>query len=76
MLMANQEQRRAIHASFGRTVETVLVECVCCLKGKKVRCDHRLSNVEIARKHYRGWTIKGVRGAKSTCCPTCKTKKH
>lgn len=72
MLMASQDQRRAIHGAYGRTVESVLVECCCCLRGKKVRCDHRLSNVEIARKHYRGWTIKNVRGAKSTRCPACR----
>lgn len=74
MLMANQEQRRAIHADFGRVIETVLVECGHCFKGKKTMCDHRLSDVQIRRKHYRGWTIIGVYGAKKTRCPSCKAK--
>lgn len=71
-LMATQEQRRAIHADFGRTVETVVVECTKCLRSKKVRCDHRLSDAGIARKHFSGWTIIRVQGAKRTRCPKCR----
>jgi hypothetical protein len=73
-LMATQEQRRAIHADYGRTVETVSVDCSKCFRSKKARCDHRLSDAEIARKHFSGWTIIGVRGAKRTRCPQCRNQ--
>lgn len=65
------QRRRMIHADFGRTVEVVTVECGKCFRAAKHKCDHTLSDIEIAKRHYRGWKIKGVRGAKITRCPNC-----
>lgn len=74
MLTASQDQRRAIHQDFGRTTETVVVECSVCFKSKKVRCDHTMSDAAIARRHFPRWTIKGCFGAKRTRCPHCCNK--
>lgn len=71
MLIANQEERRHIHADFGRTIEVVAVECVQCSGRRKVRCGHRLADAEIARKHFPRWKIRGVKRATKTLCPRC-----
>jgi|HubBroStandDraft_2_1064218.scaffolds.fasta_scaffold443138_2 hypothetical protein len=74
MIVTEQDRRRAIHQDFGRTTEVVVVKCSVCFKSKKARCDHRASDVAIARRHFPRWTIKGVYGAKRTRCPQCFRK--
>jgi hypothetical protein len=62
-------RRRMVHLDHGRSVETVLVECIACGKQKKAACPHSTPNDAIAKFHFKKWTIKGVNGAKMTLCP-------
>lgn len=70
--MNTMAQRHAICISHGKSIETVTVECVSCGACDKKRFSHAASDIEIARKCFPRWRIKGVRRARKTLCPKCK----
>ena len=53
--------------------EYILLECTRCPASAKKYLPHSMSDTEIM-KQYKGWTAKGVYGAKSTKCPNCSGK--
>lgn len=71
----------------GRYRGQILIECMDCAQSKTVtegcttgaiKIDPtRLSDLEIVKQWFKGWRVKGVRGAKRTRCPACvKTRPH
>lgn len=59
----------AAHA--GRTVETVLLECVGCGATEKHEIAHSTPDPVIMRS-FPGWTARGVNGHDVTLCPRCR----
>ena len=64
-----------ILAAHDRAVEVVRVFCGLCDAEASAACTHRASDTEAAR-HFPGWIIRGVRGAKRTRCPKCAKAKE
>ena len=70
--MPTPSQIGMILADHDRAIQVVVVDCVACGAQDKKECSHALTDLQIKRKCFPAWAIKGLWGALSTKCPNCR----